>query len=64
MFRKPPKEKSKIIQRVTLVGGLINLILSIIKILIGYLGQSQSLLADGLHSLSDLLSDIMIWFTA
>lgn len=46
--------------RITLWGVLVNLVLSVIKIIGGILGQSQALLADGIHSLSDLASDGMV----
>ncbi len=51
-------------KKVTLVGAGINLFLTVIKIVFGYLGQSQSLIADGIHSLSDLLSDGLVLFAA
>lgn len=51
-------------RRVTIVGALVNLLLAGFKILFGWLAQSQSLLADGIHSLSDLLSDGLVWFAA
>ncbi len=51
-------------KRVTLVGALVNLLLSIVKIAFGLIAQSQALLADGIHSLSDLLSDALVWFAA
>jgi cation diffusion facilitator family transporter len=51
-------------KKVTLVGAAINLFLSIIKILFGYIAQSQSLIADGIHSLSDLISDGLVLFAA
>jgi len=41
-------------------GLIVNLLLSIAKLLIGYIGHSQALIADGLHSLSDLVSDGMV----
>ena len=44
----------------TLAGAAVNLPLAILKIIVGWLGQSQALLADGLHSLSDLVSDAMV----
>ncbi|WP_455204903.1 cation diffusion facilitator family transporter, partial [Kaarinaea lacus] len=47
-------------KKVTLVGALINLVLAILKIVFGYLGHSQSLVADGIHSLSDLLTDVLV----
>ena len=47
-----------------LVGAVVNLVLAFVKILFGWLGQSQSLLADGVHSLSDLMSDALVWLAA
>ncbi len=47
-------------QRVTLVGGVVNLLLGLGKVVAGYWGQSQSLIADGIHSLSDLISDAVV----
>ncbi|SEO55836.1 cation diffusion facilitator family transporter [Aquisalimonas asiatica] len=44
-------------QRVTLIGGAINLVLGLGKIVVGFIGQSQALIVDGIHSLSDLVSD-------
>ncbi|MDZ4201302.1 MAG: cation diffusion facilitator family transporter [Gallionella sp.] len=38
----------------------INLALTILQLLAGYFGRSQALIADGLHSLSDLLSDFLV----
>ncbi len=51
-------------QRVTLVGAVINLLLAVVKVLVGWLAQSQALVADGIHSLSDLFSDGLVWFAA
>jgi cation diffusion facilitator family transporter len=47
-------------QRVTLVCAALNLVLSVIKVVIGTIGHSQALIADGIHSLSDLASDAMV----
>ena len=47
-------------KRVTIVGALVNVFLSIIKITFGILGQSAALIADGVHSLSDLASDALV----
>jgi len=46
--------------RVTLVGAVVNLLLSAVKIVVGIVGQSQALIADGIHSLSDLATDAMV----
>jgi len=50
------------VRKVTLVGSALDLVLSIAKIVVGYIGQSQALIADGIHSLSDLLTDFMVLF--
>jgi cation diffusion facilitator family transporter len=46
--------------RATYVGAAINVFQTIIKIGFGILGQSAALIADGIHSLSDLLSDLLV----
>jgi cation diffusion facilitator family transporter len=51
-------------KKVTLVGAAVNLFLSVIKIVVGYIAQSQSLIADGIHSLSDLISDGLVLIAA
>lgn len=48
------------ILRVTWVGFWLNLFLSISKIMAGFLGNSRAVVADGVHSLSDLLTDIAV----
>jgi cation diffusion facilitator family transporter len=47
-------------RKVTLVGSVVDLLLGVAKIIVGYMGQSQALIADGIHSLSDLLTDGMV----
>ncbi len=51
-------------KRVTIVGAVANLLLSVGKVAAGYLGQSQALIADGVHSLSDLISDGLVLVAA
>ena len=41
---------------------IINLMLTVLQLLGGFFGKSQSLMADGLHSLADLLSDVLVLF--
>ncbi|QEA40578.1 cation transporter [Pistricoccus aurantiacus] len=50
--------------RITLVGAVVNLLLAGIKIVVGVIGHSQALVADGIHSLSDLLSDAVVLFAS
>ncbi len=56
------ENKEKEIKNVTVVGIIVNLFLSITKLVIGYLGNSQALIADGVHSFSDLATDLSIIF--
>ncbi|GAB4296674.1 MAG: cation diffusion facilitator family transporter [Thiohalomonadaceae bacterium] len=51
-------------RRVTIIGAVVNLLLSIGKVVIGVIGGSPALVADGIHSLSDLLTDIMVVWAA
>ena len=50
----------KLKARASYVGAAINVFQSLIKIGFGILGQSAALIADGIHSLSDLLSDLLV----
>ncbi len=56
--------RREVTRQVTLVGALVNLVLAVVKIGVGYWSRSQSLIADGFHSLSDLASDALIWWVA
>ncbi len=47
-------------QRVTLLGLLVNLALSAVKFAAGTLGHSRAVVADAVHSLSDLTTDIAV----
>lgn len=48
------------IRQVTIIGAVINVILSIIKLSAGLLGNSHALIIDAVHSLSDLVTDILV----
>ncbi|MBN2489991.1 MAG: cation transporter [Planctomycetes bacterium] len=48
-------------RRVTLAGALLSLVLSAVKMAAGILGRSQAMVADSVHSLSDLFTDIAVW---
>lgn len=54
------RTREKQITRVTLIGSIVNLILTAIKITAGVVGKSGAMIADGIHSLSDLASDIVV----
>ncbi len=51
-------------RRVTLIGAAVDLLLGLAKIIGGYVAQSQALIADGVHSLSDLATDVLVLFAA
>ena len=57
-------QRLKTTKKVCFISGLINFLLGIIKIFIGYTGRSQALVADGLHSLSDVVTDILVYVAA
>lgn len=52
------------IRKVTLIGSVVDLALGVAKIAAGWLSHSQALVADGIHSLSDLLTDFMVLWAA
>lgn len=49
--------------RIIAIGALANLVLAALKIAGGIFGRSTAMLADGIHSLSDLLTDVVVLFT-
>ena len=54
------ENREKAIRRVTVLGAAVNTMLTAIKILAGIFGRSAAMVADGVHSLSDLLSDFVV----
>lgn len=52
------------IRRVTHIGSAVDVVLAVLKVTVGWLAQSQSLIADGIHSFSDLLTNFMLLFVA
>jgi len=44
--------------KITLTGVIVNMLLVIAKLLMGIFGKSFALIADGMHSLSDIVTDI------
>jgi len=53
-------EETRQIRRVTLWGAVANVLLAAVKIVGGELSGSISLVADGIHSLSDLATDVVV----
>ena len=50
------------IKRITWVGLVVNVVLSGFKLALGVLGNSQALVADAVHSISDVSTDLAILF--
>jgi len=48
------------IRSITYIGAITNFLLSVVKVVIGYLAGSLALIADGIHSLSDLTTDAVV----
>lgn len=52
--------REQTITRVTIWGALVNLVLTVLKFIAGVLGNSAAMMADAVHSLSDLVSDVIV----
>lgn len=57
-----PQERAAAASRSTWVSVVVNLVLSTVQIVAGVWAKSQSLIADGIHSLSDLVADFVVLF--
>jgi len=54
------KERNKEIYKVTLVGGVVNVVLLFFKFVAGIVGHSAAMVADAVHSLSDFVTDVIV----
>ncbi|MEN9398137.1 MAG: hypothetical protein RLZ81_2667 [Pseudomonadota bacterium] len=59
-----PEERAAAGTRSTWVSVGVNLILTVTQIVVGVLAKSQGLVADGIHSLSDLVADFVVLFAS
>lgn len=57
-------ERNRAATRSTLVSVVVNLLLTLAQVLAGIFTASQALIADGIHSLSDLIADFVVLFAA
>ena len=53
-------DRSKEIYKVTIIGGIINVVLLLFKFVAGFLGNSAAMMADAVHSLSDFVTDAIV----
>lgn len=58
------EERYRTTRVTTLVAAVVNSVLAATQIVTGWLFQSQALIADGVHTLSDLISDGVVLFAA
>ena len=61
-FEPANPERFAAAQKSTWVSIVINMLLTFLQIVGGFFSHSQALMADGLHSLSDLLSDVLVLY--
>lgn len=62
--RDERQERTREITRVTLIGSVVDLSLGVAKVVVGWFAQSQALIADGIHSFSDLATDVVVIYAA
>ena len=58
--READSTRYRAARKSTLISIAVNLLLTLLQIVVGFFGRSQALMADGLHSFSDLLSDFLV----
>jgi len=57
---EPLSVKHEVARRTTLVSVVVNSVLVVLQIVVGVFAHSQALIADGIHSLADLVSDFVV----
>ena len=62
MHSEIPDQRSTASKRATFVSMLVNTLLAIGQIALGLIGNSQALVADGFHTLSDLSTDALVLY--
>ena len=53
-------KRNQEIYKVTLVGGVVNVVLLLYKFVAGIVGHSAAMVADAVHSLSDFVTDVIV----
>lgn len=57
----PSLDRAKETQRLIFISAGVNLFLAFVKTVLGVVANSHSLIADGIHSFSDLTTDLLVW---
>ena len=55
-----PELRQRVAHRSTIVSVVVNIVLTVAQLAAGLWAHSQALVADAIHSLSDLLSDFLV----
>jgi len=55
-------QNQKSVRNITWLGLFVNLLLTVFKLIVGFIGQSQAVVADAFHSLSDMATDFAVLF--
>jgi len=59
-----PRQRYREVRKVTVIGSVVDFTLGVAKIITGWFANSQALIADGIHSLSDLLTGFIVLYAA
>jgi len=54
------KDRVRIANRISIVTITGNIVLSVVKVIVGFVGRSSAIIADGVHSLSDVFSTVVV----
>ena len=60
-MKNDPIERDKQVRRIIFIEGLANLLVLIIKTVVGLSTGSMAILADAIHSLTDITNNIVAW---
>ncbi|MBV6447116.1 cation diffusion facilitator family transporter [Nitrosomonas sp.] len=58
------RQRYREVRKVTVIGSVVDFVLGVAKIVTGWFANSQALIADGIHSLSDLLTGFIVLYAA
>lgn len=59
-FQIPPATRAGEGLRVTYLGAALDILLFLLKLLVGFAGNSRAMVADAVHSLSDVVTDVIV----
>lgn len=60
--RQPGDARFREGQRITWVSVVVNVVLTVMQIIVGWIAHSQSLIADAMHTLSDIVADAFVLY--